>query len=217
MTSNNGLLLGLAFVLSLMPIANAVGKEPAAQPADQRKTIDQKEKNGFGRFVSFQNQTLTLESNEGTLLTWHNIPEKTQTLEYDPSTNDYKRVSASYEALNKVKTGTYMMVGQRLAHIRIGARHDAIVGTFVSFKDDRLLMFGKSLPDSFVKRYGNNLQYNKFRGDVPIFESVDGGEYKQIGTANKILKDLKEGTTLTIHGDGDDNITRVEIGLVKKS
>lgn len=217
MPFNNILMLGLAFVIGLLPMSLALGEDPVTKPADQLKSIDQKEKHGFGRFVFFQNQTLTLESNEGTLLGWHNITEKTQTLEYDPISNDYKRISDPIVSLNKVKAGRYIMVGPSLAYIRIGARHDAVVGTFVSFKDDRLLMFGKSLPDSFVKKYGNNLQYNKFRDDVPIYESVDGGEYKQIGTANKILKDLKEGSILTIHGEGDDNITRAEIGLPKKN
>jgi hypothetical protein len=216
-TFNNILLLGIAFVFGLVPKSLIMGEDPATKPADQQKSIDQQEKIGFGRFASYQNQILILESNEGTLLAWHNLTEKTQTLEYDPSSNDYKRVSDPIAALNKVKVGTYMMVGPRLAYIRIGARHDAVVGTFVSFKNDRLLMFGKSLPDSFIKRYGNNLQYNKFRDDVPVYESVDGGEYKQIGTANKILNDAKEGILLTIHGEGDDNITRVDIGLPKKN
>lgn len=217
MPFNNILRLGLAFVYGLMPLSLAMAEDPAVKPADQRKSTDQKEKTGFGRFVSYQDQTLTLESNEGTFLAWNNITEKTQALEYDPKANDYKQVSDPIAALNKVKAGRYIMVGPGSAYIRIGARHDAVVGTFVSFKDDRLLMFGKSLPDSFVKKYGNNLQFNKFRDDVPIYESVDGGEYKQIGTANKILKDLKEGSTLTIHGEGDDNITLIQIGMPKKN
>ena len=79
----------------------------------------------------------------------------------------------------------------------------------------RLLMLGTNLPENFTKRYGNTLPYNRFRDDVPAYESIDGGEYQLIGTANKILGDVKEGTVLTIHGEGDDNITFVQIGVPK--
>ena len=58
--------------------------------------------------------------------------------------------------------------------------------------------------------------YNRFRDDVPVYESVDGGEFKLIGTANKVLAEIKEGTVLNVHGEGDDNITRIEIGTPKK-
>jgi len=79
-----------------------------------------------------------------------------------------------------------------------------------------LLMLGKDLGEKFTKKYGNNLHFNKFRNDVPAYESVDGGEYKLIGTANKVLSDVKEGSVLTVHGEGDDNITLVQIGVPKK-
>jgi hypothetical protein len=30
------------------------------------------------------------------------------------------------------------------------------------------------------------------------------------------LANLKEGTVVTVHGEGDDNITRIDIGVAKK-
>ncbi len=74
---------------------------------------------------------------------------------------------------------------------------------------------GKNLGESFARKYGNNVRFNKFRDDVPAFESVDGGEYKSIGTANKVLASVKEGTVITIYGEGDNNITLVQIGVPK--
>jgi len=117
--------------------------------------------------------------------------------------------------LNQVKPGTYMMIGNARSYIRIGARKEEVMGTFVSFKNEKLLTIGKNLPDSFTKRYGTNLQFNRFRDDVPVHESVDGGEYKLIGTANKVLGNVKEGTIVIVHGEGDDNTTLIQIGLPK--
>jgi len=124
-------------------------------------------------------------------------------------------VTGTAAALNQVTTGTYVMVGDKRAYIRIGARQDRVVGAFVSFKNNRLLTLGKNLPEAFIKRYGSSLLYNKFRDDVPVYESVDGGEYKLIGTADRVLPEVKEGTILTVQGEGDDNITLIQIGTPK--
>jgi len=207
-----GLVLGMIALLA----TTIPAKSFAQEKVEPKQSVDQKEKNGFGRFVSFKDGSLTLENNAGALLVWHKIAETTKTLKYDSDANDYKRVEGTAAALEQVKAGTYMTVGDKGAFVRIGARTDRVVGAFVSFKDGRLLTIGKNLPESFTKRYGNNLHYNKFRDDVPVHESVDGGEYKLIGTANKVLGNVKEGTVLTVHGEGDDNITLIQIGIPKK-
>jgi len=178
---------------------------------EQKDPVDQKEKFGSGRFVSFKDGTLTLENNAGFLVSWK-LAEKTKALKYDPAINDYKLVPGTADALSQVKPGRYMMVGEKKAFVRIGARVEQVQGSFVSFKNERLLTLGKGLPEAFTKRYGNTLQYNKFRDDIPVYESVDGGEFKLIGTANKVLGNVKEGMLLTVHGEGDDNITRIDLG-----
>jgi hypothetical protein len=211
-----GIVLGTCAALGVTPWSLVAAKALAADKVQQQETVDQKEKSGFGRFVSFQDGTLIIEGNSGDLLAWHKVAENTKTSKYDPDTNDYKQVEETAAALSQVKAGTYVMVGERRGFIRIGARHDRVSGTFVSFKNDRLLTLGVNLPESFTKRYGNTLHYNKFRDDVPVHESVDGGEYKLIGTANKVLREVKEGTILCVHGEGDDNITLIQIGLTKK-
>lgn len=208
-------------IVSILCIAptTSVASQPqtdARSEQKEQKKVDKSQRVGFGRFVSFKDGALTVESNAGEQLTWGQISENAKLFKYDAETNDYKAVEGAATALKQVKAGTYIQVGDKQSFIRIGARHDAVIGSFVSFKNERLLMIGKSLPDSFTKRYGNNLHYNRFRDDVPVHESVDGGDYKLIGTANKMLGQVKEGTILTVHGEGDDNITLVEVGLLKK-
>jgi len=206
-----------AFAISmLVPSRTLVAVQaPAPDKFSQKETVDQKEKPGFGRFVSFKDDTLTLESNSGTLLVWNKIAENNNTVKFDAKANEYKPVEGTAAALKQVQAGTYVMVGNGRSYIRIGARKDVVVSSFVSFKDNRLVALGKNLPEEFLKRYGSTLPYNKFRDDVPVHESVDGGEYKLIGTANQVLGSVKEGTVLTIHGEGDDNITLIQIGVPK--
>jgi len=211
-----GVALGLFAALGLLPWTVVAAQAPTPDKVEPKKTADQKEKNGFGRFVSFKDSTLTLENNAGVLLVWNKFPESKNTVKFDAEANEYKPVVGTVAALQQVTPGTYVMVGDKYSYVRIGARIDSVVGTFVSFKDGRLLMLGTNLPESFLKRYGNSLHHSRFRDDVPAYESIDGGEYKLIGTANQILGDVKEGTFLNIHGEGDDNITMVQIGVVKK-
>ena len=211
-----GVALGLFAALGLLPWTVVAAQAPTVDKVEPKKTVDQKEKNGFGRFVSFKDGTLTLENNAGVLLVWNKLAESKNTVKFNPEANEYKPVVGFADALQRVTPGTFVQVGDKSAYVRIGARIDSVVGTFVSFKDGRLLMLGTNLPESFLKRYGNSLHHSRFRDDVPAYESIDGGEYRLIGTANKILGDVKEGTFLTIHGEGDDNVTMVQIGVVKK-
>lgn len=206
------------FILRAAPTAGFASQPQTAAKSEQKEKakVDKKQSFGFGRFVSFKDDALTVESNAGEHLTWGQISENTKVFKFDAEANDYKPVEGAALALKQVNAGTYIQVGDKRSFIRIHARHDEVIGSFVSFKNERLLMLGKNLPDSFTKRYGNNLHYNRFRDDVPVHESVDGGEYKLIGTANKILGQVKEGTILTVHGEGDDNITLVQIGQLNK-
>lgn len=210
-----GSMLGMVAVLVVVPWAVVPTQVFAADGVEQKETIDQEGKNGRGKFVSFQDGTLTLRGNSGILMVWNKIAEDTKTFKFDPDAGEYKRVEDTAIALNQVKAGTWVIVGDRKAEIRIGARKGQVTGTFVSFKNDRLLMLGKDLGPSYTKKYGNNLHFNPFRDDVPVSESIDGGEYKLIGTANEVLGDVKEGTILTVHGEGDDNITLIQIGVKK--
>jgi len=196
-------------ILSLAVIVGtpARAQSPAAAPTDQ------KEKQNQGKFVSFKDGTLILKGNyEG--LVWHHITEKTKVVHWDDAGGEYKP-SGTAEVLGKVEPGAWVTVTAGRGLIRVGAKKERVVGTFVSFKDERLLMLGTALPEAFTKRYGNTLHFNKFAEGVPVYESVDGGDFKLLGIAEKILPTVKEGTNVAVYGEGDDNNTRIEIGVKK--
>ncbi len=198
----------LILSLALMPGTTATAQSPVAAPTDQKEMQNQ------GKFVSFKDGTLILKGNYSGLV-WHNITEKTKVVQWDHAAGEYKPAGTA-EVLGKIELGAWVMVTAGRTLIRVGARKERITGTFVSFKDDRLLMLGIALPEAFTKKYGNNLHFNKFAEGVPVFESLDGGEFKYVGIAETILPTVKEGTILTVYGEGDDNNTRVEIGMPKK-
>jgi len=160
--------------------------------------------------VSFRDGTLTLKGNYGGL-SWNGITEKTQVVRWDDTEGKYVPAGTA-EVLSKVEPGTWIIVGSSKTLIRVGARKGRTTGTFVSYKDDRLLMLGKDLGPSYTKKYGNQLHMNKFADDVPVYESIDGGEFTYAGNPAAILPKVKEGAIITIYGAGDDNITRIEIG-----
>lgn len=191
-----------------------LGFAPWTLAAAETSTVtDQKEQHGFGRFVSFKNGTLTLRGNHG-ILVWHNLTDKTKVVHWDHAAGEYKP-SGTAEGLSKVEADAYVMVTQGKALIRVGARKERVTGTFISFKNDRLMIMGKDLPDAFTKRYGSNLHFNKFPEGLPVFESIDVGGFKLVGAAEKVLATVKEGTIVTIYGEGDDNNTRIELGVQK--
>jgi len=186
-----------------------------AEKAEPKKAAP-KEKQERGRFVAFKDGILSINANSGATLE-NKIPENTKVSVWNDKENTFKPV-ATAETLAQTKPGTWMVVSvsDQNVSIRIGARKGMTIGTFVSFKNDRLLMLGKNLGESFTKKYGNNVHFNKFRENVPVYESIDGGEFKLVeGTPGKILPNVKEGTLITVHGEGDDNITLIQIGEPK--
>lgn len=217
-----GIGLGMVAVMSVVPGTLVTAQTPAADKVELKDKIEEKDKailkdkTERGRFVSFKDGTLTLQANSGAKI-GNEIPENTKTLVWNHDDRVYKPADTA-EALHQAKLGTWFIVqvAKENVTLRIGSRKGETIGTFVSFKNDRLLILGKNLGESYVKKYGSNVHFNKFREDVPIYESVDGGEYQVIGTANKILGDVREGTILTVHGEGDDNITLIQIGVPKK-
>ncbi|OAI57977.1 hypothetical protein AYO49_01675 [Verrucomicrobiaceae bacterium SCGC AG-212-N21] len=188
--------------------ADSLGKNTPAPEA-----TDQKDKWGYGKFVSFQNGTLRLKGNYSPLV-WHNIPEKIEVVRWDDAAGKYVPAGTA-EVLSKVEAGTWIIVGDKKSLIRVGARKGRTTGTFVSFKDERLLMLGKDLGPSYTKKYGNQLHMNKFAEGVPVYESIDGGEFEFAGYTAEVLPKVKEGAIITVYGAGDDNITRIEIGAPK--
>lgn len=209
--------LKAAVLLAIIVVTETVPRQlvAAESPAADKVEVKVQSGGGRGKFVSFKDGTLTVEANDGTLIK-NKLPEGTKTLKWNDD-GGFKPVE-TVATLEQVKAGAWIHVQleKGTASVRIGSRKGVTIGTFVSYKDNRLLLLSKNLGESFVKKYGNQVHFNKFRDDVQAFESVDGGEYQLLGFANKVLANVKEGTVITVHGEGDDNITLVQIGVPTK-
>ena len=187
--------------------------DPAGNDTPAPDAAGQKDKGGYGKFVSFKDGTLRLKGNYGPLV-WNNVSETTEVITWDDVTKAYQP-SGRASILGKVEAGTWVTVSDRKALIRVGARKGSTTGTFISFKDERLLMLGTNLGPGYTKKYGNQLHMNKFADDVPVYESIDGEDFKFAGYTATAIPRVKEGSIVTVHAQGDDNITRIDIGVPK--
>ena len=202
-----------------------VAVEPA-QPANQSQATgdEQREapvlKQGKGKFVSFQEGTLTLDGPAGPLV-WNHIDERTRAFlaaGEDIGKDRGYRPTATLEALGKVKPGTPVFVGSWFGYeqrhgVFIGVNRATTVGTFVSFKDGSLSLLARERAGgSFTKKYGNSIFLRNLPPKVPVEESVDGGEYQSLGTAKEVLPHVGEGTLVTVHFLGEGNITLIQLG-----
>ena len=216
----------LIAALTLVGATRAEADKPqdTPKPATPDKVADKsaptadirpKAKFGYGKFVSFKDGTLTLKGNDGVLVVWNNLSTATQVKNWDDAAGAYKP-AGNADVLAKVEAGTWTTVSEGATLIRIGARKGKTTGSFISFKDDRLLLLGKDLGGSYVKKYGNQVHFHKFADDVPVYKITDGGDYERVGTSATALTKVKEGATITVHSQGDENFTRIDIGVAAK-
>jgi beta-lactamase regulating signal transducer with metallopeptidase domain len=176
----------------------------------------------FGRFVSLNDRVLTIETNSLERIATQ-VPDDAKATVWSSATHKFEPTEID-AALRQLSPGLLVVVNGAEAGpivksgkvtLRIGTRKSRTIGKFVSYKDDRLLILGTNLAGHYAKKSGSSIHFNKFRPDVPAFESVDGRDYRSIGLAKDVLGQVKEGTFVTVHGEGDDNITLVEIGVPK--
>ncbi len=210
----------VGYGLGLLLIA-ALGMVPwklvaADSPAVAKAPVAERSGSGRGRFVSLQDGVLTLEANDGALLK-NKLPADLKVFRWVDGSGF--QPAETQKTLSQIPVGgwVHILFDKGEVSLRVGSRKDQTVGTFVSFKENRLLILGKNLGGSFTKKYGNQVHFQKFRDDVVAYESIDGGVYQSVGPANQVLGNMKEGTIITVHAEGDSNITRVEIGVPKKS
>lgn len=214
----------------------AAEKSSAEKPAPKAETT--KLRSGKGTFVSLKNGVLTLDgvirpsgSDPGSTghVKWTNIDEHVNV--YVVSGEDkgpgrgYKPAPA-LETLKSIKPGTMVFVGPWFGYLDrpgvfVGVTKSRTVGTFVSYttgsKQSGLTMLGKDLaPSGFTKKYGNNLFMRGIKDDTPVEESIDGGPFKPVGTVKEVLKDVREGTIMTVHFHGEGNITLIQLGQPKE-
>jgi hypothetical protein len=217
--------------------SSSAADKPAAEKAAEATAVSPLEA-GNGKFVSFADGVLTLDgsirpsgTNKGStgLVVWKNIDDKTKVYvvagEDKGRDRGYKPAPA-LETLASVKPGTPMFVGPWFGYqdrpgIFVDVAKSRMVGTFVSYttggKSGGLTMLGKDLaPSGFTKKYGNSLFMRNINENTPVEESIDGGPYQSIGTVKTVLKDVKEGTVLTVHFHGEGNITLIQLGSSKE-
>ncbi|MBL8825938.1 MAG: M56 family metallopeptidase [Planctomycetaceae bacterium] len=209
-------LLAASVALAVLVPWKLVAADPAT-PANANRPTEVMTKSGRGRFVSYTDGKLTLLGNSGSLLVWESLPSGITAVQFNHAEKKFAPVADAAAALAQAKPGMWVQVflDKGTASLRIDERKGSTVGTFVSYKDQRLLILGKNLGASFTKKYGNQLHFNKFAPGVPVHESVDGGPYKLIGTAEQVLGNVAEGTIVTVHAEGDDNITLIQLGVAK--
>lgn len=193
---------------------------------------------GKGSFVSFENGVMTLDgqlrpsgSDPGHtgIVKWTNIDDKVKTyvvVGEDKGPNRGYGPAPTLETLKNVKPGTPVFVGPWFGYsdrpgIFVGSTKARTVGTFVSYttgsKSSGLSLLGKDLaPSGFTKKYGNSLFIRGIKEDIPVEESIDGGPFKPVGTVKTTLKDVKEGTLVTVHTHGEGNITLIQLGQPKE-
>ena len=102
--------------------------------------------------------------------------------------------------------------------IRIGEKKVPFVGKFLGFKNDVLLFRVTDPNGPYPRLYGNVLNF-KMREDIPVYESIDGGDYTWIGTPRTALVNVKEGANITIYHHyktEDDEFYLVLVGVSKK-
>lgn len=178
---------------------------------------DSQNKAVWGTFVSYAEGTLTLKVAGGEVAL-KNIGEPIKVLAFDRPSRSMKPANPA-EALGKAEPGAWIFVAPNRDYIRIGAAKEGhSTGTFVSYKEGRLLLLGKDLPVSnFTRKYGNNLHYPKFDDAFPVFESIDGGEYTLAGNPSTAFPKIAEGTLVTVYyGPNDGFFIRAEIGTKKQ-
>lgn len=188
-----------------------------ATPVKKVDAVGAKAKSFRGRFHSFTDRTLKIETNLGELIATA-IPAEARLSVWNDAAGRYDAVPG-HAALAQAKAGTPVaanVADSGQLTLRLGSRKGKTVGKFVSFTDGRLQITGTNLGERYTKMYGTAVRFSKFRNDVPAFESIDGGEYRLIGMANEVLGRVKAGTIITVHGEGDENATLVQIGVPKQ-
>lgn len=202
-----GFVLAAVAFLDLVPWSLVAAESPKS---DQAKST---QSSGAGDFVSYQDGTLKLQGAGGPLV-WTNVGENFKTFPRDEDGRPMQPVD-TIETLSKLKPGMAVRVNVEKSEITFGV-DEATHGTFVSYKEGKLTLIGRAeeLGPGFTNKYGTTLS-PQIDPKTPVWESIDGGEFKQVGTA-EALNSVKEGTIITLRGK-NDRILSIQIGVKKKS
>lgn len=202
----NKIVLETVALLRLLPWSMVAAESPKAESPKQ------KAQSGAGEFVTYKDGKLTLKGRGGPLV-WNNIGDNYKTFERDEDGHATKPVG-TVEALSGLKAGMAERINGDKAEIYHGV-DEQTHGTFVSYKDGKLTLIGRAdeLGENFTKKYGATLS-PQIDPKTPVHESIDGGEFKPLGTA-EALSSVKEGTIVTLRGK-IDTVHLIQIGVKMK-
>ena len=216
--------LSMVAVAGIVPWFFVSATASAADQADPKETkVAKKDRTERGWFVSFEDGLLELQYFEGakgpvektiqipdsaTTFVWNHDERRLKPVDTAQAMSQLKALVAPVSASHvdtaetmmwrKAGTGLVVQIAAENVTIRIGEnRIPPFVGNFVSFKDDFLFSLLKNTDPKFQKTYGDTVKFRMNEG-IPVYESIDGGEYQRVGTPRTVLAKMKEGTIVTV-------------------
>ncbi len=119
----------------------------------------------------------------------------------------------------KAGAGLVIQIAKGNVTIRIGENSfPPFGGNLISFKDDFLLFQLKDPSPALRRNYGDSVRF-KMNEAIPVYESIDGGEYQRVGTPRTAFANVKEGTEITVfhnYKTETDEFYLVLVGMKKK-
>ena len=204
-----GIVLGLVVQLGFVPCRLDAVETPAASKSDS------------GAFVSYNDETLTLKGKSG-LIVYENIGQIYKSYHNNESgpgsrlVNTVDALSGSVlpgnvPALSRVLPGTLVRVNVEAREIYFGLDY-RVVGTLVSYQDDKLVLLAADVEPGLVKIPTGKISLT-IAPKIPGLESVGGGDFKYAGSAGELLKNAKPGAKVTARSEYDvDAIEVIEVG-----
>jgi hypothetical protein len=191
------------FVCGLLALALLAGVALAADKAKKGKPVS-------GKFESFADGTLKIKvgkKNDAKTQEFK-LPDDLKVVAYQDG--DKKELSPK-DAFKDVKSGTSVSVklgeGDKVAEVTVGSGPKKAAGTFASYKDGTLTLKVKT-------KKGEESKVYKVADDTKAVTLV--GKDKKEGTAKDALKDVADGTPVTVTLGAGDKVLGVEVGKAKK-
>ena len=191
------------FVCSLVALALVAGVSLAADAAKKGKTVT-------GKFESYADGTLKIKvGKKGDEKTQEfKVGDDVKVIAYQ---HDEKKELSTKDAFKDLKAGSNVAVklseDDKVTGVTVGTGPKKTNGTFSSFKDGTLTLKVKGKNGEEPKEY-------KVADDTKAVTLV--GKDKKEGTAKDSLKDVAEGTHVTLTIGAGNKVIGVEVGSAKK-
>lgn len=165
-----------------------------------------------GTFVSFQDGTLTIQARSG--LVRVPVGANYQTFENNEKGPGSKQVETE-AALRRIAPGTVMRIDLERGEICYGLDH-RVSGAYVSYAEGALKLRAVDVPPGFVPKPAGDLVL-KIAPEVPVLESIDGGDFRYAGTAGEVLQRIKPDSLVTARSEYDPEVIEVvQIGSPRR-